>query len=206
MQKKRAITAKDPAGRPLGHSLYQALLCLVFLTAPFCPFLSGPKPHQLRHRLSTTHTCHPVECNNTAAPFTQADLLRFWIQELPYLNLVLWRCYYWASWESFPRAKNLFCKECEEMEMSGPSATAAVSYALTAKFRMTFKGQGTRSSKHSLGVEESNTSAGCPSVQSVRLPAKARRSSTTHLAGGRGLQAGPGREQGRSRKPYRGDG
>lgn len=54
---KRVVTARDPAGRRLGHFPNQALLCLVFLSVPFSPFLFGPRAHKLRKRLSTPHTC-----------------------------------------------------------------------------------------------------------------------------------------------------
>lgn len=117
---KRAITARHLAGRRLGHFSNQARLCLSFLTA-FCPFLLGPRAHQLRNTLDHTDLAILQKADDTAAPFNQGDLLRFWNQELRYSNLGLPSCYYWESWKRASQEQRICSEEnVKKWRLVGP--------------------------------------------------------------------------------------
>lgn len=90
---------------------------------PDCSFLSLPawSPGTPTEKQTLDHTLvNPTECSNTAAPFTQANLLRFRIQELQYSNLVLPSCYYWASWEASQEQRICSEKNVKKWRLAGP--------------------------------------------------------------------------------------
>lgn len=170
---------------------------------PGCSFLSPPVLPQCTPTEKQTlgHTSAILQnADNTAALFNQAE----YNSEFMNSPIRIWGCrgvtgqVGKASQE--PRVGSE--KNVKKQGISGPSVTAAGSFALAEKFRMTFEGQGARPSKHSLGGGREQHGQLGVQVSKVSDCLSATWPSTIHLACGWGLRVGPGREPCRSREPH----